>query len=166
MGICEEQDFKGRISQFDLIANPSGLSQYFCLKQDQLLELKGMIGTPRVNYLAILINRCVNGTGIICKSKEEIDNQFKNVFIQLLTTDYYFDSKNFMDPGRVYLKSTNIPITSDFYKRTYMYFSIVEYKTDSGMIFEDKSIQKYYHTDSMKEQIFFSKEAAFTQNLI
>lgn len=166
MGICEEQDFKGRISQFDLIANPSGLSQYFCLKQDQTLELKGMIGTPRVNYLAILINRCVNGTGIICKSKEEIDNQFKNVFIQLLTTDYYFDSKNFLDPGRVYLKSTNIPITSDFYKRTYMYFSNVEYTTDSGMIFEDKSSQKYYHTDSMKEQIFFSKEAAFTQNTL
>jgi hypothetical protein len=166
MKICQEEDFKGRIKQFESIANPSGLSQYFCLKQDQLLELKGMIGTPAVNYMAVLINRCVNGTNIICKSREEIDIQFKNVFIQLLSTDYYFDSKNFSDPGRIYLKSTNIPITSDFYKRTYMYFSNVEYTTDYGLIFEDKITQNYYRTDSMKEQIFFSKEAAFTQNTL
>lgn len=166
MHICKEEDFNGRINQFASIANPSDLSQYYCLKQDQLLELRGMIGTPIVDYMALLINRCVNGTSIICKSNEEIDNQFKNVFIQLLTTDFYFDSKNFADPGRVYLKSTNIPITSDFYKRTYIYISNAVYKTDYGMIFEETKAQNYYRTDSMKEQIFFNKDAAFTKNTL
>jgi hypothetical protein len=166
MRICKEEDFKGRKAQFESVANPTDPSLYFCLRQDQPLEIYGQIGTSAVNYLAVLINRCVNGTDVICKSPAEIDVQFKNVFIQFITTDYYFDSKNFTDPGQVYFKSTNIPITSDFYKRAYMYYSNVDYNTDDGLIFESKVSQSYYKVDNYKEQIFFSKDAAFTPNTL
>ncbi len=132
MRICRDEDFLGRKSQFSQISNPTNSSLYFCLPQDQKLEIYGMIGTTKVNYLAVLINKCINGTEVICKSDEEINKQFQNLFIQFITSDYYFDSKDNLNPGQIYFKSTNIPITSDFYKRTYMYYHNVDYSTDNG----------------------------------
>jgi hypothetical protein len=162
MRICKEEDFQGRLSQFNKIANPVNFSQYFCLPSNQNLEIYGVIGTTNVNYLALLINKCTNGSQIICKKDEEITSQFQNLFIQYISSDYYFDSKNNTLPGQIYFKSTNIPITSDFYKRTYFYYQNVEYSTDGGYIFESEEKLNYYHLDSYKEQIFFTKSAAFT----
>ena len=45
MRICKEEDFKGRKAQFQSVANPSDPSLYFCLRQDQPLEIFGQIGT-------------------------------------------------------------------------------------------------------------------------
>jgi hypothetical protein len=166
MRICEDPDFNGRKKQLLEVANPSNISLYYCLQQDQNLEIYGQMGTRKVNYLAILIKRCVNGTDVICKPKETIDAQFANMFVQFISSDYYFDSTNYNEPGQIYFKSTNIPITSNFYKRAYLYYHNVDYITDSGLIFQSDNKRRYYQFDSYKEVIFFDKSAAFTPETI
>jgi hypothetical protein len=164
--ICTDKDLNGRKSQLLEVANPSNLSLYYCLQQDQNLEIYGQMGTRKVNYLAILIKRCVNGTDVVCKSREMIDAQFTNVFIQFISSDYYFDSTNYNEPGQIYFKSTNIPITSNFYKRAYLYYHNVDYITDSGLIYQRDEKRRYYQFDSYKEVIFFDKSAAFTPDTL
>jgi len=166
MRICQEEDFQGRKDQFLQVANPSDPSLYYCLANDENIELYGYMGTRKVNYLAVLIKRCVNGTDIICKPKEVIDAQFANMFIQFIASDYYFDSTNYEHPGQAYFKSTNIPITSNFYKRAYMYYHNVDYTTDKGILLQNELTQNYYQFDSYKEVIFFDKSAAFTPDTL
>jgi hypothetical protein len=161
MRICQEEDFLNQKKDFLSVANPSNSLYYFCLPQDQIIQLWGSIGTSDNNYLALLINKCQNGTDIICKSDSIITSKFSNMFVQLLVRDFYFDHNNNTNAEQKYLKAINIPISSDFYKRAYLYFRNVDYNTDNGLIFESFETKTFYQLDSFKEVIFFSKSAAF-----
>lgn len=168
MEMCKQKDLLGRHDKFQAMVNPLNISQYFCLDINKNLEIQEFNGPPKVNYMAILINRCENRTGIICKSNQEIDTQFQNSYIQLIYSDYYFDFKNFSEPGQVYFRSDIIPFSLDsqFYKKTYMYFNSVEYLTDTGLFFEEKISRSYFRKDSIKEQVLSRKDAGFPENIL
>jgi hypothetical protein len=166
MRVCQDEDFLGRKPDFLAVANPPDSSLYFCLEKGQKLELLAILGTSKLNYLTVLINRCVNGTDIICKPKEVIDTEFKSMIVNFYVGDYYFDSQNYTDPGQAYFKLFNFEITSDYYKRNYIYYRNVDYLTDRGLIFEETLNNSYYQVDSFKEQIYLNKDYAYTPDTI
>jgi hypothetical protein len=167
ISICKEEDLNGRINELLSTMNPPTLSAFYCLKQNQNMEIFNNIGFSFFNYYALLINRCVNGTGIICKSNAEIDDIFsQSVFINIINPDYYFDSNSLEDPGQFYSKVFSFPISTSFYKRIYIYYKNIDYITDYGYLFPQLRNQSYYQFDNFKEDIFFSRNVAFSPETI
>lgn len=160
--ICQKEDFDLMEDSFLSISNPRNATYFTCLKQNQAINIYGTIGTSNSSYLAILVNKCVNTTEIICKSNEEIDYLFRNVYLRLFLKDSYFANNNYNNPAQFYANHFTIPISNTAYKRSYIYLKNIDYISDYGLIFENKQIKTTYQIDSGTADLYFNSDAAFT----
>lgn len=165
MGPCILEDFRNNSDSFISQIN-GNISNFYCVKPNQKIEFYGLIGGRIYNYLVILINRCKNGTEIICKPQNEIDQMLNQVFIRSIIPDYYFDSKNYENPGRFYAKMQNTPISSSFYKRIYLYYKNVEYITDHGILLKNFNNQTYFQFDFQSNDVYYNDLPRYSPDTI
>lgn len=168
-GPCTKEDLGPNPDLYLSQASIPDLSYYTCIKQNQRLEVFGTLGSKKFNYMTILINRCANGTesGVVCKPLEEINSVLDTGYIMLLAPDKYFDAKQYNDPGQHYVKVFSLPLSTQVYKRYYMYYKNVEYMTDQGSFFRDFMNQTYYQFDTNTLELFFNpKLVRYTPNTV
>lgn len=163
---CEAIAFNGLSKDFLEVASPKNLSYYSCLSKNQTMDIYGTIGSTNFKYLAVLINKCVNGTEIICKSNEDINNLLKNIFISIYFKDTYFANNNYTNPEQFFANMFTIPITNTVYKRQYIYFKNIDFVSDYGLLFEDKHKVSTYQLDSMYADLYFTNDAAFSDSTV
>ena len=74
-----------------------GFDRYRC-PEHKNYTLGGNIYSEQLNEIIIRINRCTNGSSIVCKSDAEIDTFIRNKFFNLGLSNFYFDGDDYDDP--------------------------------------------------------------------
>ena len=49
------------------------------------------------------MSKCVNGSGIICQSPPNIDNKMKNILLNVILVNTYFDFDDYDSPVKTYM---------------------------------------------------------------
>ena len=178
-GNCKKEDLNGYYEDFNSVISPTDIDYFYCLKQNQKIEIFGTIGQRNNTYMAILINKCINSTSnfsninnsndkteIICKSPKEIEDALENIFISIYTIDYYVDVSDYVNPAKPYVRNQIIPISFLIYKRQYIYYKNIDIVTDKGWIFPENLVESKYQLDFTNSEIFFSRSVAFTPDTV
>lgn len=102
------------------------------------------------SYFNVILQFCQNLTGYstkstVCKPKSEIDAVLASVYVKFLFLDYTVDHRNIVSPGNLALQTQLFPFSSTFFKRYYMYKSLIQYETDYGYIFPTIETKTFFH---------------------
>jgi hypothetical protein len=165
-GRCTAEDFQvdgENMTQsfLDAIA-VKDFNYYQCLKQNQPLDVYGSLGKANFSIIFISFEKCQNTTDIICKPQAEIDVRVKNLFLNFLLPDVFFDSGNFPRVGNRFSKYFASTISSEAYKKFYIYYKNVEYTTDKGYLFSESQNEKFTQYQSHLMEMILAKEQFFT----
>lgn len=79
-GKCQKEDLLQYENEFRSSMNPNDLDYFFCLKQNQNLQIHGSIGQPNNSYIAILINKCQNKTRSSTLNLKKFNIPNRNLF--------------------------------------------------------------------------------------
>lgn len=163
---CQSEDFNNMTDNFISVSYSSNMTYFSCLQQNQEMSIYGNIGSSNFTFVNILVDKCINGTGIVCMPNAKIDELFTNLFISIFFRDSYFENINYTHPEQYYANQFAIPISNTVYKRQYLYLKNINFISDYGLIFEDKQQVNTYQLESMNSELYFTKDAAFTPNTI
>ena len=98
------------------------------------------------SYINVILQFCQNLTGYpICKPKAQINAFLASVYVKFLFLDYTVDHRNILSPGNLILQTQLFPFSSTFFKRYYMYKSLIQYETDYGDIFPEVETKTFFH---------------------
>jgi len=67
------------------------------------IRFGGSFEADHYEYLTVFLNPCINETGTICKSSEEIDNFMSTQYFQFRIINYYFDKDEKYEPVQSYI---------------------------------------------------------------
>lgn len=131
MHLCTEEDFPNDESVFDGL----GLQNSYCLDENFFM-MYGYWDEPTVALFTFEVHEC-DGTdpGVVCKSKEEIQNFFWMKYFNLVFADLKVDVENYTMP--IALKYTNEYklVEPRLNKMMNVFFKDVEVETEDGLIF-------------------------------
>ena len=164
---CQKHYFE----RFDDYFDSFNVSNRFCLKEKEIL-LRGFWDEKELNYLEVLVNKCVNSSEskVVCKDEREIEKYLVGKFFS-----YWIEQKNIDLTNAENLLTSSIKniYTGIDYKqsKTYRFFmkkSII--KEDKGVIYPtEETIETYMHgnieSDFLSSRailislVFYSSEA-------
>ncbi|CAK74781.1 unnamed protein product (macronuclear) [Paramecium tetraurelia] len=118
-------------------------SNTYCIDWNNISELS-LTGTPeQQNYTYMYINfqSCVNDTSnssesVICKSKEEIQEQLRRNYIQFQISSYNIDLRNYQQPNVPKVEEIQTTISSQVLKDITLFMQPITTLTEEGLLDE------------------------------
>ncbi|CAD8160951.1 unnamed protein product [Paramecium octaurelia] len=114
----------------------------YCIDWNNISELS-LTGTPeQQNYTYMYINfqSCVNDTtndgSVICKSKEEIQEQLRRNYIQFQISSYNIDLRNYQQPNVPKVEEIQTTISSQVLKDITLFMQPITTLTEEGLLDE------------------------------
>ena len=135
-----------------------GLNYYLCLPVNSVnLTLYGNYadGLNPNSFLIFQIAKCFNNNNtdlfpeVKCFNRTTIDNNFNNVYLNMLFLDYDIDHKNSKNPGNIILRSETYPLSTTVYNRYFIRKKIVQYISDFGFLFSSIQNNVFFQDDSL-----------------
>ena len=140
------------------------LEHHYCSKMGaNNITLYGVYGSIQpYSYMEAWISRCDNSTRLSkrrkCFEKSEIDSKLETVYVSFKFLDYSIDHQNTENPGRVFLRSESLPVSSTIYKRNMYKYKNVNYTLDKGLIFEEPKTIQFFQVSSPRETVDLRQE--------
>ena len=108
-----------------LIEEGYNINNYMCVKKGQNLYINGRFGDSKFgfSFLQITLNKCQNGSNIICKSEEEINKYFHNSYLNLIYLSYSVNHYNVTYPIIEIYRNDGFSLSFNFLRRYFYYFS-------------------------------------------
>jgi hypothetical protein len=105
---------------------------------------------------------CKNGTDIVCKSQEVIDEYLNGGYIGTNFIDTIFDPANYTTPFKYMRKDFFTTVSNLYYKEWQFYMKNVDYYTDQGMLMESEDLKKYLIFETAVEMLDMRKQDNFS----
>lgn len=86
----------------------------------------------------------------MCKSKEELDLFFQNLYFTFFIEKINLDVKNYENPTSSFIKAYYKAVDLNIYKLIYYYIQPVEIETDDGLLLEEKKILNSYSNNKIQ----------------
>ena len=128
--------------------NIQNLSSYYCLQPRNYSQtIYGLYGNYNpFSYYSFTFRFCKNSTqnNNFCYSKEDIINNLKSPYLDILFIDSSIDSLNTKEVKNFFLRKERYELSLKLYKRIWLYFENIKYITDNGIIFKCNHYE-YFH---------------------
>ena len=132
-------------------------SNYFCFPDELQSNLENTFGNPKFKIWKFEIHYCKNTTenNNHCLSREKIQEKMKEIYIQLIWSNYYIDSSDYQEPVKfsyenmlMIMRGSTLASRQDL-----LYYKKFEYFSDNGILLEDKIKYEGFYLDKHE---FFS----------
>ncbi len=129
------------------------LSNFICIKPEyyNFLQLSGTQGQDVFKYITIDLKKCKDGSGVTCKSTEEINKKLNGGYFRINQIDSLFQPRDFEVPINYTARDYFTTISDKYYKELTFYYKNINYTTDDGYIFENDSANRYLRYDYKNE---------------
>lgn len=160
--ICRENDTRTPQEYYDL-----AIVNYYCL-DDGNFSLKGSFVEKEMNYFAISLNFCKNTTenNNSCKSYEEMAAVLNNKAFNIIYVDNYVMSNDYKQPFHNKYQIISQRITPRISKVSTTYLQKVIVDTNDGVIFNHKTSEYDFQTESKELDFLFNEDYNNTQSLV
>ena len=143
------------------------IKNYMCVKQGQNLKINGRFGDSAFgfSFLQIILNKCQNGSEIICKSEEEIIKYTENTYLSLIYLSYSVNHFNVSNPIIEIYRSDGFSLSFDYLRRYFYYFSPSIYESDRGLFYSNIKYHKFFEFELIYPDIIDKKvNVDYTKN--
>ena len=150
-----------------LIEEGYNINNYMCVKKGQNLYINGRFGDSKFgfSFLQITLNKCQNGSNIICKSEEEINKYFHNSYLNLIYLSYSVNHYNVTYPIIEIYRNDGFSLSFNFLRRYFYYFSPSIYETDRGLFISKKKNHNFFEFEIIYPDIIDKKvNVDYTKN--
>lgn len=141
---CDNSMF---INRKELFQDIQDLESYSCFDfKNESFDLVGTYGkSPMFTYLLMFIRPChLNPTpGIVCPDEATVNKALNVAYVDLITIDNKINH-NTSNPYLETLYKVRIPVSNTIYKRIWISYQLIDYKTDVGFLFEDFNESKFH----------------------
>ena len=129
-----------------LIEEGYNINNYMCVKKGQNLYINGRFGDSKFgfSFLQITLNKCQNGSNIICKSEEEINKYFHNSYLNLIYLSYSVNHYNVTYPIIEIYRNDGFSLSFNFLRRYFYYFSPSIYESHKRLFFNKIKYHKFF----------------------
>ncbi len=137
------------------------LSNSYCLKDfNYTLTFAGSYKYERITYIRIRIYPCVNSTknNFTCKSQEVIDGYLTSGYFSIVIKDFGLNPSNYSFPVLPTFQDLYTTIDKRIYRNYILNFGVTEIRTDTGLINEQLSVDKYLQYRKEKQTFNFRDE--------
>lgn len=139
----------------DLIAlSVSDFSSYYCVNWgNTTLNFTGSYGSASYNqFLNVRIRPCtVEANDQNCLSPKEIDPILSDAYLDYRTLDILIDN-NSINVQNEYIYGDRIGLSYTVFRRLFFYYKEIQYYSDFGLIFEEKSTDSFNQFDSYRTE--------------
>ena len=150
--MCQKEDFINHGTYFEDL----DLGNVICPSTGNF-TLEGFWDETVVKTVNVYLYTCNNDTSkVVCKSANEIDNFFRNKYLNAYYSSNIIDVNNYDKPIQQIYQSDYVSLDTRFSKNMRLNFKKVVVQTDSGLIFPS-----VYEVDSF---VFSNKEIDFVPN--
>ncbi len=159
---CKDNEINEKI-----IKEGYNIKNFMCVKQGQNLKISGRFGDSAIgfSFLQIFLNKCQNGSEIICKSEEEIIKYAENTFLNLIYLSYSVDHFNVSNPIIEIYRSDGFSLSFDYLRRYFYYFSPSIYETDRGLFYSRIKYHRFFEFELIYPDIIDKKvNVDYTKN--
>ncbi len=121
-----------------LFQNQTDLYTFYCPDYKKVRDLYGLYGgTAPFSYFTYFVRGCRNETdGDICEEKKKVNDYLAFAYLDFRTIDYEIDQYS-IKPNKETLYGQRFLISNSVYRRIWMYYKNIVYKSDFGFIFEE-----------------------------
>ena len=147
---CEKSDYYSLIKKKLNIEDEYGELKYFqCVKENEILLLKGRKGRGNYTYIYFHINICDNNTIINnktnqCYSKSEILKKLNGSKLILTYLEGSLDHYNYKHPIQVQSRTEEFSLNLQIHKTITYIFDKSDYKSDNGIIFNNINYYTFF----------------------
>ena len=141
---------------FENIFISNDLANYHCFNGtdiDDEIVLGGNFGSEFYGMISAYIKKCENGTGIECKSPEEIDKALKGCWFEVFFLDHYIDIYNYTNPIQTYANSFYVYIDPSISKSLWTNFNKLQVETDNGILFDSNKHEYAFKYEKINNDI-------------
>ena len=159
---CQNNEMNSKI-----IKEGYNIQNFMCVKQGQNLKISGRFGDTAVgfSFLQIFLNKCQNGSSIICKSEEEIIKYTENTYLNLIYLSYSVNHFNVSNPIIEIYRSDGFSLSFDNLRRYFYYFSPSIYETDRGLFYSRIKYHRFFEFELIYPDIIDKKvNVDYTKN--
>jgi hypothetical protein len=130
----------------------------FCLDMnDPDLKNKQIHGSDQTNdsfnTFIFFVNKCVNGSSIICESDEVINEKIGTFYININYMDYNLDHSIRDNPGVPFKNSYMAFVSTTLFKSLNFFIYKIKYFSDYGWVFEEKLENNYFYYERPTELV-------------
>ena len=147
---CEKSDYYSMIKKNFFIEVEYGELKYFqCVKENEILLLKGRKGRGNYTYIYFHINICDNNTIINnktnqCYSKSEILKKLNGSKLILTYLEGSLDHYNYKHPIQIQSRTEEFSLNLQIHKTITYIFDKSDYKSDNGIIFNNINYYTFF----------------------
>ena len=147
---CEKSDYYSMIKKKLNIEVEYGELKYFqCVKENEILYLKGRKGRGNYTYIYFHINICDNNTIINnktnqCYSKSEILKKLNGSKLILTYLEGSLDHYNYKHPIQIQSRTEEFSLNLQIHKTITYIFDKSDYKSDNGIIFNNINYYTFF----------------------
>jgi hypothetical protein len=125
------------------------------------LFMDGFWGEESFVYLFARFFACKNGTDVVCKSQEVIDEYLNGGFIGIDFVNTIFDPVNYTTPHKYVRKDYYSTISNLYFKEINFYMNNVDYYTDQGILTEYDDLKQHLIFETAIENFDMRKQDNF-----
>lgn len=137
-----------------LFQNQTDLYTFYCPDYKKVRNLYGQYGgTAPFSYFTYFIRGCRNESdGGICEEKKKVNDYLAFAYLDFRTINYEIDQYS-INPNKQNLYGQRFLISNSVYRRIWMYYKNILYRSDFGMIFEEIREKTFYQIDAFINDI-------------
>lgn len=120
-----------KCDNMESILKDFSIKDAICLKNYSFM-VGGYFDQNVIFRLDIDLERCKNGTNVICKSEEEISKFFNQKFVNIYLEDRSFDLYNLNEPIKKIYSTNFISLDKKLYKQSSLFIKKVEFISDTS----------------------------------
>ena len=138
---CKNNEINSKI-----INEGYNIKNYMCIKEGQNLTINGRFGDSvfGFSFLQILLNKCQNGSEIICKSEEEIIKYIENSYLNIIYLSHSVNHFNVSNPIIEIYRNDGFSFSLDYLRRYFYYFSPSIYESNKGIFYRKTHVHKFF----------------------
>ena len=141
---CDQKNFG---ENYQHLFTKNELNNSYCLKNfTYQLDFEGGYKYQKFNYMRLRIYPCVNSSSnnYSCKPQKEIDSYLASGYFSILIKDFGLNPSNYSNPVVPTFQDLYTTIDKKIYRNYILNFGITEVQTDTGLINEKITRDRYF----------------------
>lgn len=137
----------------ELVENINDLNTYYCPIYPRKMPLYGVYGSTWFSYHHISFKPCLEGiTGTDCPDYDAMITELKMSYIDFVTITNKIDHYSSI-PNTPELYKGRIQVSSNLFKRIWLYWQGVNYFTDTGYIFPSEHHDRFFNFHNVEVDV-------------
>lgn len=137
-----------------MFENQTDIYTFMCPDYKKIYSIYGLYGDASpFSYLHFYLRPCRNETDdVVCENSDILKTYLGGAYFDFRTINFAMDSYS-INPYKPLVHGERFLISNSIFRRIWMYYKTVYYKSDFGYIFESVDTSKFYQIDSFTNDV-------------